>query len=387
MLAKCVDNLKSFIVMDILEMASKLEQQGEHIVHLEIGEPDFPLPSAVKKAIEKGLKENHTHYTHSQGILELREAICAYYQQKYQVQLNPDQIFVTQGTSPALLLALALILNPQEEVILTDPCYACYPNFIHLRQGIPRYLPIFEEEDYQLDISRLKKMLTPKTKALLLNSPANPTGKLLSAQNLKELAELSQERNLLLISDEIYHGLVYTGKEHSLLEFTPRAFILNGFSKLFAMTGLRLGYLIVPEDFILPLRKMAQNFFICANSLAQLAGIAALKEAWPEVKQMVATFAQRRTHLLQGLQELGFEIPSPPEGAFYVFVKAKHLTKHFENSSLNLAKDILLKARVGVTPGIDFGARGEGFLRFSYATSLENITLGLERLKKYLQKF
>ncbi len=286
-----------------------------------------------------------------------------------------------------MLLALALILNPQEEVILTDPCYACYPNFIHLRQGIPRYLPIFEEEDYQLDISRLKKMLTPKTKALLLNSPANPTGKLLSAQNLKELAELSQERNLLLISDEIYHGLVYTGKEHSLLEFTPRAFILNGFSKLFAMTGLRLGYLIVPEDFILPLRKMAQNFFICANSLAQLAGIAALKEAWPEVKQMVATFAQRRTHLLQGLQELGFEIPSPPEGAFYVFVKAKHLTKHFENSSLNLAKDILLKARVGVTPGIDFGARGEGFLRFSYATSLENITLGLERLKKYLQKF
>lgn len=388
MLARCTLQIKSFIVMDILETACELEKRGEEVIHLEIGEPDFPVPRPVKKAIAKGLQKNQTHYTHSQGILELREAICNYYQQKYQVNLNPDQIFITQGTSPALLLALAAIINPGEEVILTNPGYACYPNFVHLVQGKPVYLPILEEEDYQLNLEGLKKLLTPKTKALLINSPANPTGKLISANNLKALANLAQEHNFLIISDEIYHGLVYAGQEHSILEFTPKAFVLNGFSKLFAMTGLRLGYLIVPEEFILPLRKMAQNFFICANSLAQLAGIAALsEESFVEVKKMVNTFAKRRAFLLEALPQLGFDLKTIPEGAFYIFVKATHLTKHFNNSSLALAKDILLKAKVGVTPGIDFGTKGEGYLRFSYANSLENIQKGIEKLYDYIKRF
>jgi aspartate/methionine/tyrosine aminotransferase len=365
-----------FLVMDILERAQELERQGERIIHLEIGEPDFATPAVVKEAACRALAAGLTQYTHSQGLLELREALSQHYLEKYNVWVKPEQFIVTSGTSPAMVLIFAGLLNPGDEVLLTDPHYACYPNFVRLVDAVPRYVPVAEEDGFQFRPEELDPYLTPRTKALIINSPANPTGTLLSAGRLAQLAGLGP----YIISDEIYHGLVYEGKEHSILEFTDRAFVINGFSKLYAMTGWRLGYLIAPEDFIRPLQKLMQNFFISANPFVQHAGIAALTQTGPELEKMRAAYDTRRRFLLAGLERLGFRLPMKPTGAFYVFVNARHIS----HDSYALAFDILEKAKVGVTPGIDFGQGGEGFLRLSYANSLENLEEALGRLEAYL---
>ncbi|MHB8069380.1 MAG: pyridoxal phosphate-dependent aminotransferase [Desulfobaccales bacterium] len=365
-----------FLAMDILERAKELERQGEHIIHLELGEPDFPTPQVVKDAAFRALAEGETHYTHSQGLLELREILCGHYLEKYGVRLTPEQFIVTSGTSPAMVLIFAGLLDPGDEVLLTDPHYACYPNMLRLVEAVPRYVRVREEDGFQFRPGELGPYLTPRTKAMIINSPSNPAGTLLSQEDLAALADLGP----FIVSDEIYHGLVYEGKEHTILEFTDRALVINGFSKLYAMTGWRLGYLIAPPDFVRPLQKLMQNFFISANPFVQRAGIAALTQAGPEIEKMRATYDTRRRFLLAGLEKLGFHIPVPPTGAFYVLVNARHLS----TDSYALAFDILEKAKVGVTPGIDFGAGGEGFLRLSYANSLENLGEALRRLEKYL---
>jgi len=368
-----------FLVMDILERAKELERQGEHIIHLEIGEPDFPTPQVVKEAAFRAMAAGETQYTHSQGLLELRETLCRHYLEKYGVSLSPEQFIVTSGTSPAMLLIFAALLDAEDEVILSDPHYSCYPNFLRLVDAKPHYVRVREEEGFQFRPEELRPHLTPRTKGVIINSPANPTGTLLSAERLAQIAELGP----YIVSDEIYHGLVYEGKEHSILEYTDRAFVINGFSKLYAMTGWRLGYLISPLEFVRPIQKLMQNFFISANPFVQRAGIAALTQAGPELERMRTTYDERRRFLLAGLARLGFRIPVPPTGAFYVFVNARHLSK----DSYALAFDILERAKVGVTPGIDFGDGGEGYLRFSYANSLENLAEALKRLESYLEGF
>jgi aspartate/methionine/tyrosine aminotransferase len=365
-----------FLVMDILERAKELERQGEHIIHLEIGEPDFDTPQVIKEAAYRAMAAGETQYTHSQGLLELREVLSQHYLEKYGVGVKPEQFIITSGTSPAMVLVFAGLLNPGDEVLLTDPHYACYPNFLRLVDAVPRYVPVREEDGFQYRPEALGPYLGPRTRAIIINSPANPTGTLLTADRLARLAELGPS----IVSDEIYHGLVYEGKEHSILEFTDRAFVINGFSKLYAMTGWRLGYLIAPPEFIRPLQKLMQNFFISANPFVQRAGIAALTQAGPEIEEMRRTYDTRRRFLLAGLTKLGFPIPLPPTGAFYVFVNARHLS----GDSYALAFELLEKAGVGVTPGIDFGPGGEGFLRFSYANSLENLEEALRRLAAYL---
>ncbi|MBM4272933.1 MAG: pyridoxal phosphate-dependent aminotransferase [Deltaproteobacteria bacterium] len=377
-ISRRAQEITPFLVMDILERAQELERQGESIIHLEIGEPDFDTPQAVKDAAIRAMTAGETSYTHSQGLLELREHLSQHYLEKYGAWVKPEQFIVTSGTSPAMILIFAGLLNPGDEVLLTDPHYACYPNFIKLVDAHPRYVPVSEEDGFQFRPEELGPYIHGRTKAIIINSPANPTGTLLPASRLAKLAELGP----YIVSDEIYHGLVYEGKEHSILGFTDRAFVINGFSKLYAMTGWRLGYLIAPLDFVRPLQKLMQNFFISANPFVQRAGIAALTQAGPEVEKMRAVYNKRRRFLLEGLQELGFRIPFPPTGAFYVFVNARHLSL----DSYGLAFDILEKAGVGVTPGIDFGPGGEGFLRFSYANSLENIEEALRRLKIYLNQ-
>jgi aspartate/methionine/tyrosine aminotransferase len=367
-----------FLVMDILERAKELESRGEHIIHLEIGEPDFDTPQVVKDAANRAMAAGETQYTHSQGLIELREALCQHYLETYGVKLSPEQFIVTSGTSPAMILIFAALLDPGDEVALTDPHYACYPNFLRLVDARPRYVRVLEEEGFQFQPEELKTHLTARTKAMIINSPANPTGTLLTAERLKQLAELGP----YIVSDEIYHGLVYEGKEHSILEYTDKAFVINGFSKLYAMTGWRLGYVIAPLEFVRPIQKLMQNFFISANAFVQRAGIAALTQAGPEIERMRATYDERRRFLLAGLSRLGFHIPVPPTGAFYVFVNARHLSEN----SYTLAFDILDQAKVGVTPGIDFGAGGEGYLRLSYANSLENLAEALGRLKTYLER-
>jgi (5-formylfuran-3-yl)methyl phosphate transaminase len=322
------------------------------------------------------MDEGQTHYTHSLGVFELREAICEHYHEKYGVNVSPDQVLVCSGTSPAMFIMFAALLEPNDQVIISDPHYACYPNFIKFLDAQPVMVKVFEEDGFQFHSEAIKEKINPKTKAIFINSPSNPTGNLLSPARMAKIAELSP----YILSDEIYHGLVYEGKEHSVLEFTNHAFVLNGFSKLFAMTGLRLGYVIAPKAFIRSMQKIQQNFFISANSLMQKAGIVALKEAHTDIINMKNIYNQRRLYMINRLKKIGFGITIEPTGAFYVFANAKHIS----TNSYKLAFDILEKAFVGVAPGIDFGNNGEGYLRFSYANSLENIEEGLNRLENYL---
>jgi aspartate/methionine/tyrosine aminotransferase len=377
--SKRTTEMTSFIVMDVLEKACEMECRGIDIVHLEVGEPDFDTPDCVKEACCKAMHDGFTHYTHSLGILELREAISQYYLEKYRVSVDPDQIVVSSGSSPAIFMLFAALLETGDEVIISDPHYACYPNFINFVQGRTVTVPVLEEDGFQYRPEAIKEKLTGRTQAIFINSPSNPTGNLLSAERMQAIAGMGP----YVVSDEIYHGLVYEGREHSILEYTDRAFVINGFSKQFAMTGLRLGYLIAPKPFVRAIQKVHQNFFICANAAAQKAGIVALKEAQADVARMKRIYDERRRYMIKRLRELGLGITVEPTGAFYVFANVKHLS----NDTYKLAFDILEKACVGVTPGIDFGRGGEGYLRFSYANSLKNITEGLNRLERYLDQY
>lgn len=378
MISKKSSKIAPFIVMEVMERAAEMERRGENIIHLEVGEPDFDTPQCIKDAAAKAIKEGKTHYTHSLGLRELREAIAEYYQHHYGVTICPEQILVASGTSPAMLLAFFALLEPEDKVILSDPHYACYPNFITMADGTPHFIKVFEEDGFQYRPEVIAKMIAKRTKVILINSPSNPTGNLLEPERMEEISKLKP----YIISDEIYHGLVYEGKERSMLEFTDRCFVINGFSKLYAMTGWRLGYIIVPKKFIRPLQKMHQNFFISANAFVQWAGIAALRYAQKDVARMRETFNERRKFIIAQLRELGFGITVEPTGAFYVLANAERFSK----DSFKLAFEILEEAKVGVAPGIDFGKNAEGYLRFSYANSLENIEEGMERIKNYLKR-
>ncbi len=378
MVSQRTQQMTSFIVMDVMEKCAEMECRGENIVHLEVGEPDFDTPQCIKDAAIQALAQGDTHYTHSLGLPALREAIGRYYDRKYGVTVDPDQIVVTSGSSPAIFMLFAALLETGDEVIISDPHYACYPNFIEFVQGRCVRVPVYEADGFQYRPEVIRGHLTGRTRAIMINSPANPTGTLLSAERMQAIAGLGP----YVVSDEIYHGLVYEGQEHSILEFTDHAFVVNGFSKLFAMTGLRLGYLIAPKPFMRALQKVHQNFFISANSAVQRAGIVALEQAGEDVARMRAIYDERRRYMIQRLRGMGFTIDVEPTGAFYIFVNARHLSK----DSYKLAFDILEKARVGVTPGIDFGPNGEGYLRFSYANSLENIREGMDRLEAYLAR-
>lgn len=380
MITKRAEEIRPFIVMDVLERAQELESQGEHVIHLEVGEPDFDTPACVRAAGERAIREGKTHYTHSQGLLELRQAICENYLKCYGVEITPEQIIVTSGTSPAMLLIFGALLEAGDEVIISDPHYACYPNFIRFVDGIPVRVPVAEEDGFQFRPEEIRRMVSARTRAIFINSPANPTGNLLSPERMAEIAKIGP----MVISDEIYHGLVYEGEEHTILEYTDESFVLNGFSKLYAMTGWRLGYVIAPPRFVRPMQKMQQNFFISASAMAQWAGVEALRneEAAEEVARMVSTYDERRRYMIQRLKKMGFGITVEPTGAFYVLANAKR----FSSDSYSLAFDILHNAKVGVTPGVDFGPNCEGYIRFTYANSLENIAEGMDRLEQYLEQ-
>jgi aspartate/methionine/tyrosine aminotransferase len=376
MISRRTQEIKPFIVMDVLEKAHSMERAGIHVVHLEVGEPDFDTPACIKEAAIRALEEGHTHYTHSLGLVELREAICGHYHRRYGVTVEPDQVVVTSGTSPAMFMLFAALLEPGDRVIISDPHYACYPNFIRFAGGEVVTVPVYEDDGFQFRPETIEEKVDAKTKAIFINSPSNPTGNLLSHERMEALSDLSP----YVISDEIYHGLVYEGVEHSMLEYGNRVFVLNGFSKAYAMTGWRLGYLIAPKTFIRAIQKVQQNFFISANAMAQWAGIAALEKAGPDVARMRAIYDERRRFMIKRLKEIGFGITVEPTGAFYVLANAKR----FSTDSYKLAFDILDKAHVGVTPGIDFGANAEGYLRFSYANALENIAQGMDRIEQYV---
>lgn len=376
MISKLAKSISPFYVMEVLERAQQLERKGINIVHLEIGEPDHNTDSQICKKAVSSIKSGDTKYTHSLGVAELREELSLFYKKKYNLSVSAQNVIVTTGSSPALFLCFASILDPGDEIILTDPHYACYPQIIKIAGGVAKFVRIYEQEDFQIDVSRLKKLISKKTKAILINSPSNPTGMLVNNDVMEQLAEL----RIPIISDEIYHGLVYEGKEQSILEFTESAIVVSGFSKLYSMTGWRLGYMIVPDPYVRPIQKLQQNLFISANSFVQSSGIEALRLSDNKIKNIVGKYRKRRDIMVTGLRDLGFDIKKVPDGAFYVFIN----TKKINTNSYELAFDILEKSHVALTPGIDFGSGGEGYLRFSYANSVENIKEGIARLKKYI---
>lgn len=373
-----VDEITSFLAVEVFQAAQVLEAKGRDVVHLEFGEPDFPTPEVVCAAATEALKAGKTRYTHSLGITPLRETICGYHNAKYGLAIEPDQVLVSGGTSILAFLLMTLLLEPGDEVLLTDPSYACYANFIRLARGVPVMVPIHERDGFQLDPARVKAAITPRTKALLICSPANPTGVVMRPEVMADLAGLG----VPIISDEIYHGLVYGGEARSILEFTDRAFVLNGYSKYFAMTGWRLGYMIFPRHLMAPVMKMHQNVMISATEFSQHAAIAAMTEALPVCEGYVREYDRRRVYMIERLAKIGLDLKYEPAGAFYVFADARR----YGDDSLKLAMEILNEAGVALTPGADFGPNGEGYLRFSYANSMENISTALDRLEPFLAK-
>jgi len=380
MVCRRLEQLTSFMVMDVLERAQEMERAGESVIHLEVGEPDFKTPEAIKNSAIEALFRGETRYTHSLGTLELREAVCSWYERAYGVRgIDPDRVIITSGTSPAFLVAMGAIVERGDEVILSNPHYACHPNFVRFLEAVPRMVPVNEEDGFQYRPQSIKAALNSRTRAILINSPANPTGNLLAEERMAEIADMGR----LILSDEIYHGLVYEGRARSALEFTQNCIVFNGFSKLFAMTGWRLGYMIAPAHMVRQIQKMAQNFFICPNSIAQAAGCTALTDPGvaEEVSRMRLTYNERRQYMIARLREMGFGIAVEPTGAFYVFANARRFT----GDSYSFAFEILENAKVGITPGVDFGSNGEGYVRFSYANSLDNIREGLDRIEQYLR--
>ena len=378
MQSKLSKEIAPFYVLEVLERAREIEATGADVIHFEVGETDFGSPAAACEEAIAAINEGDTRYTHSLGIRELRNAIADDYRESYGVDVSPDRIIVTMGSSPALFMSMLALIDPGDEIIITDPHYACYPQLIRIAGGAPKKVRIYEEEGFQPDVSRIEKAITPRTKAILVNSPANPTGVVIDPEVLSGIAGLG----VPVISDEIYHGLVYSGEARTMLEFTGNAITVNGFSKLYAMTGWRLGYVIVPEPLVRPVQKLQQNLFISPSPISQRAGVAALKKGKGDAGRMVKEFGERRKRMIEGLRRLGLTSEVEPTGAFYVFVNVSKLS----NDSLALAFDILEKAHVAVTPGADFGEGGEGYLRFSYAASPEKIDEGLRRLAAYIRE-
>lgn len=363
--------------MDVMERANIMSAQGRDIIHMEVGEPDFDTPECIRKAAQQAMEQGKTHYTDSLGIPELRSAVTRHYKKTYGVDVEPGQVLITAGSSPGLLMAIACLAQASNEIIMTDPYYACYPNFVKFIGAVPRCIPTGSDDGFQLNPDKVRDALSPKAKAILINSPANPTGICLDSAHLEELAS----PGLPIISDEIYHGLVYDSQQHTILEYTDNAIVINGFSKAYAMTGWRLGWAILPKPLIRTAQILQQNLMICAPSMAQWGGIAALMEAEDDVRAMHEIFSKRRKVMLDVMAGHGFAVEVEPTGAFYVLVNMKEVS----TDSYSLAMDILDHTGVGVTPGIDFGPGAATYIRFSYATSTENIIAGIDRVAAYIK--
>ena len=384
LIAKRMGSIKSFQVMKLLDRAQALEREGRDIVHMEIGEPDFPTPAAVAEAGAQFIRAGKIKYTSASGLPELREAIADYYLRRYGVRPPRRRIFITPGASGAFLLAMGALVNPGDRVLLADPGYPCYANFVHLFAGKPQSVPVDVDSGFQLNSTLLEKYWYRQTAGVVLASPSNPTGTLISEGALNEMVGRVERHGGFLISDEIYHGLEYGERSHSALEFSDDVFVINSLSKYFGMTGWRLGWLIAPESHVEALEKLAQNIFISASSASQAAALAAFGEDnLQALERRRLEFQARRDYLCKELDKLGFDIPLKPEGAFYIYADCTRLS----SDSFGFAWRLLEEAHVAVTPGRDFGEnRPDDYLRFSYTTSMERLSLGVERIAGFIAR-
>lgn len=368
------EKMSSFIVMDIVKEAEKFED----CIHFEIGQPDLPPSPKVKEALHVSIDENRFSYTQSHGLVELREKIKARYAQTYGVHIDIEQIFLTPGTSGAFLIAYALTLGKGTTLGFSDPSYPCYKNFAYLLDIHPCFMPIGKEDDFELYVKHLHPY---KLDALQISSPANPTGNIYDAKNLKSLVEYCENKNIAFISDELYHGLTYEKEASCALEFgSQNVYVINGFSKYYCLPGQRLGWVIVPKEKIRHAEMVAQNLFISAPTLSQYGALEAFDETY--LKEVKTEFQKRRDYLYAELSEI-FDIDAKPEGAFYIWANVSH----YSDDSFAFAKELLENIHIATTPGVDFGTNGTNhYLRFAYTRSIEHMSEGVERLKNYLKE-
>lgn len=378
-------DIAPFHVMALLGRAKELEQQGADVIHLEIGEPDFPTPEPILLAAGKALADIDLKYTAAAGLPELRARIAGHYAQRYGIDLSPRRIFLTPGASGALMLALAALITPGDRVLLSDPGYPCYRNFIKTLHGIPQGINVAYNPAFQLTVSDLARAWGRSAAGLILASPANPTGAIASRTQLEELADFLDQRGGFFISDEIYHGLEYGVRCASALEASERCFVINSFSKYFGMTGWRLGWLIVPEGYTEIVERLAQNLFIAAPTLSQWAALAAFEtETMAELERRRVEFERRRDFLYQALPSLGFGLAGIPPGAFYLYADCSRLCA----DSYRFCEELLESAHVALTPGKDFGdLRPERFVRFAYTRPIDQLARGVERIRQFAGVF
>ena len=381
-IAQRMARIKPFYVMDLLARARELERGGRDLVHMEVGEPDFPTPEPIMRAGQDALAAGKTRYTPALGMPELRETIAAHYADRFGVSIEPDNVAVTPGASGALLLALGVLVNPGDEVLMADPGYPCNRHFVELLEGRPVAVAVGAESGYQLTAELVESAWTPRTRVLLVASPSNPTGTLLSPAQLAALHQVVRRRGGMLIVDEIYHELVFNQPPYTALKCSKELFVINSFSKYFGMTGWRLGWMVIPAGFRDAVDRLAQNIFLSAPTLSQYAAIAAFSDQTLTVtEQRRRAFQERRDFLLPALRELGFELPLTPEGAFYLYARCAALT----DDSFVFARELLEQVGVGVTPGRDFGEnRPKEHLRFAYTTEIARLHEGIERIRRFL---
>ena len=380
--ASRIEGMTSFKVVDFLEAAVKMEAQGRDIVRMEAGEPAFPTAPAIIEAASTALRDEKTFYTPSLGIIELREAIAAFYDTRYGLRIPPQRIVVTTGSSAALGLICDLIINPGDGLQLTDPGYPCNANFVRRAGGEPQLIPVDAHNAYQLTPETVAEHWRDNTVGVLVASPSNPTGEMLSRDNQRGINAVVASHNGVMIMDELYHGLVYDQRESSILEINNDAMVINSFSKYFGMTGWRLGWMVVPEDALGAVNIMAQNFYISPPSIAQYAALGAFEPATLEIMEARrAEFRQRRDYLVPALRGLGFSIPHTPAGAFYIYAGIENLAEDSEA----FCWDMLERAGVAFTPGTDFGEHlARQHVRFSYTQPMDRLELAVERLGKAL---
>jgi len=376
MVSERANRTTPFAAMDVLERANRMDD----VIHLEVGEPDFETPPAATEAAIAALRAGETGYTSSKGKPELRRAIAAYYDRRYGVDVDPERILVTSGSSPALLLAFSALVDPGDEVVLTDPHYACYPNFVRQTGGRIETVSLSADDGFRPRASAFDRALSPETEALLLNSPANPTGAVLGGDTLDALVGLADRAGATVISDEVYHGLTYEGEDHTVLEYTDDAFVLDGFSKRFSMTGWRLGWLVAPPGYVDHVNRIAQNTLICAPNFVQSAGVAALESGDGFLADVRETYRERRDYLVDAVEDWGMSMGYTPGGAYYLLVDVSGLP----GDAFDAADFFLEEAGVAMTPGPDFGSNAENCLRVSYANSAEKLAAASDRIRRAL---
>jgi aspartate/methionine/tyrosine aminotransferase len=382
-LARRMAEIEPFRVMDVMSRAAALEREGRRIIHMEVGEPDFPTPEPVRRAAAEALAGGPLPYTVALGLPELRQAIARFYRTRYGFELSPERVVVTAGSSGALLLVMAALLDPGSELLMADPGYPCNRQFARSVNGVPVGVPVGPDTGWQLTPELVEARWTERTAAVLVASPANPTGALIDPAALRGIAEIAARRGGRLVVDEIYHGLTYGPDPPTALELSDEVIVVSSFSKYFDMTGWRLGWAVVPPAYLRPIEKLAQNLFICPSTLAQRAALAAfLPETLEVLEARRRELRARRDLVVPALREMGFDVPVTPEGAFYVYAGCARLAP----DSSAFALEILEKAGVAVTGGLDFGQhQPERFLRFSYTTSLEDLREAMARLREFLR--